>query len=204
MPTADAAIDAYQNALDHFVTGVAATQDPVVSAFHAVRRMAYRSGPDRTALTALRTGQGACTAKHVILRDVLRRLGEAADVEIVEGDFASGIPPHPSMTEALRSRLAGGPVVDFHCRVIWTPRGGSARVLDATWPDGLAAYGFAVNADWKGRGDTRSAMENPMARGRPDDVAGEKERLLSGLPDDVAEDRRRFLRLLSEWLADLG
>ena len=59
----------------------------LVQAFHAVRNLPYFSGPDRSALAALRTGRGACTAKHVLLRDLLRGLGTPAVVEIVEGDY---------------------------------------------------------------------------------------------------------------------
>jgi hypothetical protein len=68
-----------------------------VQAFHAVRNLPYFSGPDRTPLAALRNGRGACTAKHMLLRDLLRDLGYRADVELVDCDFAAAVPLVPAM-----------------------------------------------------------------------------------------------------------
>ena len=61
----------------------------------------------------MRTGRGACTAKHILLRDLLRRRGEVAEVELVEGDFAAGIPQVSSMTAPLRDMLRNGRVCRF-------------------------------------------------------------------------------------------
>jgi hypothetical protein len=177
--------------------------DDPVALFHAVRAMPYRSGPDRTPLGALRTGQGACTAKHLILRDALRLAGHRAEVELVEGDFAGAIPDHPSMPDPLRAEIAAGGVTDFHCRVRLSAPGQPHRRLDATWPDTLIPFGFATARGWDGTGDTAQAIARVRVAACVDGVLGEKARLLSALPPDAAARRLRFLRLLSDWLADV-
>ena len=191
--------DAYAAALAAFRTG--RSVDGVVAAFHAVRAMPYFSGPDRTPLAALASGRGACTAKHLVLRDLLRSIGERAEVEIVEGDFAAAIPDHPSMPEALRNEVRAGGVTDFHCRVRLTSRGHPRRRLDATWPDALVPYGFSTARGWDGTGDTVQAIPRVRVAACVEDVLAHKARLLSSLPAAAVARRLRFLRLLSEWLA---
>lgn len=207
MPISDPAVTgtratAYDDALDamraaHVLSGGTAG---VVQAYRAVQAMPYFSGPDRTPQAALRDGRGACTAKHLILRDLLRRMGVAAQVEIVEGDFARAVPLHPTMPPALREMVRAGGITDFHCRV-WLAEGDQR--LDATWPQALAAWGFAVDAGWSGQGDTLQAIAPVTLRSRDDDVLGTKVRLLGGLPEPVAARRKAFLALLSGWMAGL-
>lgn len=189
--------DPYARALDAFLAAHV-TSGTVVAAYRAVQAMPYYSGPDRTPLAALRAGRGACTAKHLVLRDVLRRMGQVAVVEIVEGDFASGIPVHPSMPEALQAMIRAGGVVDFHCRV--RLEGGPA--LDATWPLSLRRWGFDVQP-WDGAGDTTQAIARVSVRSRDEDVLGRKAELLAGLSEEDSARRLRFLALLSGWLAGL-
>ena len=174
----------------------------VLQAYTAVRQLAYFSGPDRTPLAALRSGCGACTAKHIILRDVLRRVGMRAVVEIVEGDFAAGIPLHASQPSDLQDMIRQRGVTDFHCRVRLMRPEGDLR-LDATWPDNLAAYGFAVNRTWAGTGDTLQAIPDVVVRSSDEDVLGAKARLLAGLRDATKRRRLEFLRLLSGWIAQI-
>lgn len=172
-----------------------------VEAYHAVRAMPYFSGSDRTPLQALRTGRGACTARHIILRDLLRGLGVPAEVEMVECDFAAAVPAHPTMPKALRATCETGGIRDVHCWVrAWN--GDVSVVMDATWPDDLARYGFAVNTGWDGDADTRPAAQGTV-RGAPEDVLAGKEALLAELTEEEASARRAFLAGLSEWLKDL-
>ncbi len=192
--------DPYAAALSAFAASFGG--DPV-ALFHGVRAMPYRSGPDRTPLAALRSGQGACTAKHLILRDMLRLAGHRAEVELVEGDFAGAIPDHASMPDTLRAEIARGGVTDYHCRVRLTTPGQPHRRLDATWPDALIPYGFATAQGWDGTGDTVQAIERVRVAACVDDVLTEKARLLSALPPAAAARRLRFLRLLSDWLSDV-
>lgn len=189
--------DPYEKALDAFLAAHV-TSGGVVAAYRAVQAMPYFSGPDRTPLAALRSGRGACTAKHLVLRDLLRRMGQGAVVEIVEGDFASGIPCHPSMPDALQDMIRAGGVADFHCRV----RLDGGPALDATWPLTLRRWGFDVRA-WDGAGDSGQAIARVTVRSTEEDVLGTKARLLATLSEADSARRLRFLALLSGWLAAL-
>lgn len=207
MPISDdlAADAAYQAQLDRFVAVKVADRGKggILQSYAAVRDMPYFSGPDRSPLAALRSGRGACTAKHIILRDVLRRVGERAEVEIVEGDFALNIPTHPTQSADLQAMIRQGGVTDFHCRVRLVRTAGDLR-LDATWPDDLAAFGFASNRMWDGESDTLQAIPDVVVRSRDEDVLGTKARLVTSLSGDIRQRRQDFLRLLSDWLAQIG
>ena len=194
----------YGRALDDFIARARQTsKEPVVVAlFHAVRNIPYFSSGDRTPEAVLRDHRGACTAKHILLRDLLRRCGESADVEIIEGDFAASMPVVESMPDMLKSWIRSGGIKDYHCYVVWR---GSEReqVLDATWPDLLGAYGFAINAGWRGDGDTALAIVPTFVKSRVEDVSPRKEKLLQSLSREESHNRKLFLSLLSEWLAEL-
>jgi hypothetical protein len=194
----------YTAALDAFLTrlNIAPGRADVVKTFHAVRNFRYFSNGDRSPLTALRDERGACTAKHILLRDLLRRQGEAADVELTEGDFAASMPLVKSMPDALKAWISSGGIHDFHCYVVW--RGVEReQILDATWPDKLSSFGFPVNASWAGEGDTLLAIKPMHVKARVEDVIGRKERMLSTLSREELHNRRVFLSLLSEWLSGL-
>lgn len=174
----------------------------ILQAYSAVRQMPYFSGADRTPMAALRDGRGACTAKHIILRDILRATGQRADVEIVQGDFAAAIPLHPTQEPALAQMIREADVMDFHCRVVLRGVDGDRR-LDATWPDALAQYGFSVNGGWTGKGDTLQAMPDAVVRATPEDVLSAKADMLITLGPAMIARRLEFLRLLSGWMAGL-
>lgn len=173
-----------------------------VEAYHAVRAMPYFSGPDRSPLAALRSGRGACTARHIVLRDLLRGLGIAADVELVDCDFAAAIPPHPTMEPSLKALAGAGGIRDMHCWVR-ARNGETAVLMDATWCDDLAAYGFPVNSGWTGDRDTRPAVANGVVRAAAEDVLASKEELLAELTNEEVSARRAFLAALSTWLEEL-
>ena len=199
-----AAGEAYGKRIDAFLAAAAAGGRPdAVTAFHAVRQLPYASRAQRDPAVALEAGEAACTAKHLLLRDCLRRLGEEAEVETVEGDFAAGIPEHPSMPAALRAERRAGPVRDFHNVTLW--RG---LRLDATWPDAVAPLGIATNAGWAGTGDTRIAVAGGESRGVAEDAAAFKAGLVDAMPAEERDRRARFLALLTGWLdaqrQDLG
>lgn len=194
----------YRAALEQFARSrvVGAGRDGAAEAFRAVRDMPYFSCRDRTPLAALRAGRGACTAKHLLLRDLLRGLGFQADVELVECDFAAAVPAAPTMPEPLRAATAAGGVRDVHCWV--RLRDGERGVLlDATWPEALAKHGFPVNGDWDGAGDTRPAVPDGVVRGAAEDVLARKAELLAELTEDESRVRREFLARLSAWMDDL-
>ncbi|MEQ8968389.1 MAG: hypothetical protein RID91_21395 [Azospirillaceae bacterium] len=201
----DSAGDDAAAAVDAFVARHAGASDAdprarVVALFHAVRALPYASTGVREPAAVLAAGAGSCTGKHMVLRDALRRIGERAEVEIVEGDFAAAIPVVAGMSSALARWTGRGGIRDYHNRVIWHAPEGEV-VLDATWPDAVARFGFAVNADWRGRGDTATALAVERVHGRPEDTITEKQALIETLPPRLQADRRAFLALLTDWLA---
>ena len=192
---------AYDLALDAFIASKGVHDVPGI--FHAVRKLGYFSSGERSAEAVMRSGRGACTAKHILLRDLLRRHGEMAEVELVAGDFAAGMPQTASMPLPLRDMIRNAGIPDFHCYVVWQNAGHEVR-LDATWPDALAFHGFAVNAGWDGTGDTVLAISPNGILAREEDVITAKARLLAGLTADQAGKRRLFLKLLSDWIATIS
>ena len=192
---------AYELALDAFMA-IQVVRD-VPGIYHAVRKLAYFSSGERSAAAVMRTGRGACTAKHILLRDLLRRQGARAEVELVQGDFAAGLPQVASMSLPLREMIRAAGVPDFHCYVVWQGPEHEVR-LDATWPDALVRYGFPVNAGWAGSGDTRLAITPGGITERAEDVIGAKARLLASLTAEQADKRRQFLTLLSNWIATIS
>lgn len=190
----------YSRQLDDFIDAHTSAGQPTVPAiFHAVRNLTYASDGNRRPEMVIATGRGSCTGKHVLLRDLLRHVGEEADVEFIEGDFAASMPVVASMSDELKRWVSSGGIKDFHCYVVWQ---GSERdmKLDATWPDRMAPLGYHVNAGWNGRGDTRVAIASGVVRGRAEDVLERKAALLATLSEKQIDDRLRFLKLLTDWM----
>ncbi|MEQ9491392.1 MAG: transglutaminase domain-containing protein [Alphaproteobacteria bacterium] len=174
--------------------------EQIVTAFHTVRRYVYLSDGVRDPDVIEARRAGSCTGKHLVLRNRLRDMGFDAKVETVQGDFSAGIPPHSSMSPELREMIRGEPVMDFH-NFVRVEFGGRSIVLDATWHDEVAAYGFSVNADWNGDGDTRIALVPERSLGFSEDVISLKESSLESLDDAMKSRRLKFLKMLSEWIA---
>ena len=192
---------AYDLALDAFTARHGAQDVPGI--YHAVRKLGYFSSGERSPDAVMRTGRGACTAKHILLRDLLRRQGQVAEVVLAEGDFAAGIPEAASMPMPLRDMIRAKGIADFHCYVVWQIAG-QPVLLDATWPDALAAQGFAVNAGWGGVGNTALAISPTGIRENAEDVIAAKARLMLGLTAQDAEKRLKFLKLLSDWIVTVS
>ena len=194
------AASSYSHTLDGFLDrSVGSGRVSVPAIYHAVRNLTYASDGNRQPEIVIATGKGSCTGKHLLLRDLLRHVGETADVEFIEGDFAAAMPVIPSMSEELKHWVSSGGIKDFHCYVVWRGDEGEVK-LDATWPDRMASLGFPVNAKWNGAGDTRVAINAGTVKGRAEDVLGRKKVLLATLTEKQINDRLRFLKLLTEWM----
>ncbi len=192
----------YNTRLDAFLAGLVcdSSRPNVTSVFHAVRNIPYASRGGRTPEWVLENGEGSCSGKHILLRDLLRRIGETADVETVEGDFAAGIPVVDTMPQALLAWVRSGGIRDYHNYVVWHGPGREMK-LDATWPDRLAPLGFPVNTAWAGKSDTLLALTPLMVKARVEDVVSYKVSLLAQLSESEATDRLAFLALLTDWLS---
>jgi hypothetical protein len=196
------AVGHYDSRLDAFLEQVSLAHHKadVPAIFHAVRNIRYASRGNRTPLGVLDSNEGSCSGKHILLRDLLRRAGEIADVEIVEGDFAAGLPVADTMPEALQRWIRNGGIRDFHNYVVW--RGPVRELkLDATWHDALTGFNFPVNSSWTGDGDTKLAIEPFGVKARVEDLIDVKARLLMALSENEAADRKAFLELLTNWIS---
>lgn len=199
-PQGGSAFADYAGKLERFLADSLGKARPSVPAvYHAVRNLTYASDGNRDPGRVIDEKRGACTGKHLLLRDLLRHIGEKADVELVAGDFAAGMPQIASMPEALKAWISKGGIRDFHCYVVWSD-GGREMKLDATWPDMLKPLGYPVNSGWDGKGDTRIALTPDGIRVRDENVIARKEALLATLSDEQRRDRRAFLELLTKWM----
>lgn len=175
----------------------------VVRLFHRVRCFTYLSDGVRDPRVVAARGAGSCTGKHILLRDWLRKEDIKADVEFVRGDFAASVPCHHSMPSMLKQMVNDRGIVDYHNFVIAEVRGRSVT-LDATWHDALAPFGFSINADWNGVGNTRLAVAPEKFLGVKEDVIAFKRICIDKLPDDDKSRRLKFIRLLSNWIANIA
>jgi hypothetical protein len=193
----------YEAKLDAFLDGMGEVgrAPGAVRIFHSVRNIPYASRGSRDPAEVLEANQGSCSGKHLLLRDLLRRSGEVAEIETVEGDFAAGLPEVETMPPALRAWVRDGGIRDFHQYVVWSGPEGESK-LDATWPDYLARFGFSTNSAWDGSGDTVIALTPTRVVGRVEDLIPFKEGLLASLSPVETADRLAFLSLLTDWLAE--
>ena len=171
-------------------------------AYHAVRRIPYGSTGERDPVKIIANNLGSCSGKHILLRDVLREMGRQAEIITMFTHFNRGIPSHPAMPPDLRAMVEGEDVCDFH-HYVRIRTGRRWTKLDATWHDALIRYGFAVNCDWRGHGNTTLAA-TPIREYPPvEDLAAWKVQLLTKLNPEQRELRARFFRRLTEWMMTL-
>lgn len=170
--------------------------------YHAVRRIPYGSVGKRDPVEVIANNLGSCSGKHILLRDLIRRTGREAHAITMFTYFNRGIPADPSMPQALRDLIDGRDVCDFHHYVLARGEHGLLK-LDATWHDALIPYGFPVNRDWSGDGDTVLAA-TPIREYEPaEDLAALKAELLSELTPEQSELRDSFFRQLGDWMRTL-
>ena len=194
----------YDRTIEAFVAPLAGAnrKEAVVACYHAVRNFDYLSDGVRDPQTVIDRRAGSCSGKHIVLRDCLVALGETASIETVEGDFAGGIPDHETMPDELRIYVRDGGIRDFHQFVVWESGSDSCR-LDATWPDQLEIFGFSINRDWHGSGDTRLALQPERYCGPTEDIQHTKAELIGGLTPVERNRREVFLEVFSRWLGSL-
>jgi hypothetical protein len=173
----------------------------LVTVYHAVRNIPYGRIGQRDPLRVLAENAGSCSAKHMLLDQLLRRLGYGTRLITVFTHFEEGVPDHESYPKELRE-LLHRPVPDFH-HFLRVEHGGRWLDLDATWHDALAPYGFRVNTGWAGDRNTQIAARPRKEYPSTDDLVPLKERLLDGLTPEDRALRTRFFALLSDWIEKL-
>jgi len=177
-------------------------ENRLVEIFHAVRRLPYASTGERNPAQVVRAGRGSCSGKHILLRDLLVEAGYKACVTTIRGDLAAAMPAAADFPDELQRLIDAGDVPDFH-HYVSVDIDGRTVVLDATWHDQVAAFGFPVNHDWDGKGDTRVAVTPSEVLETVEDVAGYKASLIATLSTTQRDRRRRFLELLTTWIENI-
>lgn len=175
------------------------SRTPLVEIYHAVRNIPYGSTGERDPVQVIANNYGSCSGKHILLRDLLRSAGYSAEIITVFTYFNQGIPEHPDMPGELRRLIRGDPVSDFH-HFVRVDAGSQFLLLDGTWHDPMIAFGFPVNIDWAGLGDTVLAGKRVREYPPTEDVAAMKVELLKGLSAAELDHRARFLRALTNWI----
>jgi hypothetical protein len=170
--------------------------------YHAVRNIPYGSVGERDPVKIIANNLGSCSGKHILLRDLLRETGREAQVMTMFTHFNRGVPSHPSMPETLRALIDGPNVCDFHHYVRMRRERGWVK-LDATWHDALIPFGFPVNRDWKGQGETLLAAVPIREYEAVENLAAWKIELLQQLTAEQQELRTRFFRHLADWMMTL-
>jgi Transglutaminase-like superfamily len=170
--------------------------------YHAVRKIPYGSIGERDAVKVIANNLGSCSGKHILLRDLLRETGHEAEIITIFTYFNRGVPSHPAMPEDLRKMIEDENICDFH-HYVHARRGDRWLKLDATWHDALSPYGFPVNRDWRGQGDTVLAATPVREYPAVEDLATWKMDLLEQLDPEQRDERARFFRRLSAWIATL-
>ena len=167
--------------------------------YHAVRNIPYGSTGVRDPVKVIENNVGSCSCKHILLGDLLRAENVPAEIITIFTYFNKGVPVHESYPKELARMIRDEEVCDFHHFVRAQANGRWIR-LDATWHDTVASYGFPVNRDWDGTGDTVLAAK-PI-RSYPDvpDVAALKEDLIASLSSEERDRRARFFQLLTRWI----
>src|SRR5215831_6711550 len=181
---------------------VKSTESELADVYRAVRNIPYGSVGERDAEKVITNNVGSCSGKHILLRDLLRQTGRDAEIITIFAHFNRGVPSHPAMPTDLRAMIDGDPVCDFH-HYVRVLENHQPLKLDATWHDALVSFGFPVNCNWRGEGDTVLAATPLREYPAVEELAAWKADLLAQLTPAERDMRTRFFARLTEWMATL-
>lgn len=169
--------------------------------YHQVRNIPYGSNGNRQPRVVYESNVGSCSGKHILLRDLLRQAGFEAEIITMFTYFNESTPVCDSFPKELKALGAGARIPDFHHYVRAKNQGRWVK-LDATWHDKLKAFGFKVNNDWSGDGDTELASVPEREYANEEDIIPFKAHLVDSLPSDQREIRAKYFELVTKWIAD--
>jgi len=169
--------------------------------YHQVRNIPYGSNGSRDPRIVYESNVGSCSGKHILLRDLLREAGHKAEIITMFTYFNESTPICDSFSEELKTLGASTRIPDFH-HYVRVKKQGKWLKLDATWHDGLAAFGFKVNSDWAGQGDTALASVAEREYPNEEDIIAFKAHLVDSLPSDQREVRAKYFAMVTGWIAE--
>lgn len=140
----------------------------------------HRPLRENSVAASLAEWRGTCSAKHLAVYDLLRRLDLTPKFWMAR----YLIPPDfPGCSETLRAALRRTDVHDVH-NYVTCDLGRGDVLIDVTFPQALAPHGFVVTADWTGDGDFALACTPLETR----EIAA---------PADALNAKREWLRALN-------
>lgn len=185
-----------------FLKGLIAVNDlnDIPAIYHQVRKIPYGSNGNRDPRIVYESNVGSCSGKHILLRDLLRCAGFETEVITMFTYFNESTPLCDSFPDELKSLSEKDRVPDFH-HYVRVKQYGDWVKLDATWHDELDRFGFAVNTEWTGEGDTLLASVPEQEYPNEENLIDFKARLVAALPDDQRALRARYFQLVTKWIA---
>jgi hypothetical protein len=175
---------------------------PQISIFNKVRDIPYGSTGEREPEEIVRNNLGSCSGKHILLSNLLRKLGMKTKIATCLHHFEKALPFNETYPKRLKDIINNYNVIDFH-HFVRLYVDGSWVALDASWDAPLQYFGFPVNLNWDGRSDTIIAVKPIKFYDDTDDIIMFKQKLLGTLKPQESDVRSEFLKLLTDWLRSI-
>lgn len=171
-------------------------------AFRLVRDMPYMRASDRQPETLIREWRGTCSGKHYLLKDLYAEMGIPS--RLMACTHVAYIDPKKAAPE-LRQLLeqTGGRFVDVHNYLVLELSEGE-MIVDATWPQATAKYGFPVNEYFKLGSDQQIACDPIECWPVPEDRDPQDFKqglLMEHFTPEELEHRDQVIRILGNSLA---
>ncbi len=190
----------YKNFLNSVLKDENATT--ITEIYHLVRNIPYGSNGNRDPREVYKTKVGSCSGKHTLLRDLLRQAGYKVEIITMFTHFNKSCPVHETYPPELKKISQNSEIPDFHHYVRVFANGKWVK-LDATWHDGMLPYGFVVNNEWNGVGDTHLASVPLHEYPNEEELTDFKKNLVASLSDEDRQLRLRYFTLVTHWISGL-
>ena len=175
----------------------------ITKVYHRVRNIPYGSTGNRNPQLVCELNVGSCSGKHILLRDLLREVGQEAEVITMFTYFNESTPVHDSYSTELKELSSNFRIPDFH-HYVRVKRRSNWINLDATWHNATIPFGFTVNHDWDGEGDTKLASIAEQEYPNQEQLIDFKQHLVASLSNEQRNIRARYFELVSDWIAQLS
>lgn len=192
----------YAEILEQWCPSETGPEARLVCAFRRVRDIPYGSKGEREPEIIVRNNLGSCSGKHILLHHLFRQLGLQSKIMTCFHYFDQALPADNDYPQRLREIINNHHVIDFHHFIKLKIKTKWLNV-DATWDRPLSAYGFPVNLDWKGKGNTTVAVHPIKFYPQTSNIIELKKSLLAGLSPAERKIRAEFLQLLTDWFQDI-
>ena len=173
-----------------------------ICAFQKIRDIPYGSTGEREPEIIVNNNLGSCSGKHILLNHLFIKLGLQSKIMTCLHHFDQALPTGNKYPRRLQEIIRDHRVIDFH-HFIKLKVDQEWFNVDATWDSPLNAYGFPVNLDWQGKGQTTIAVQPIKFYPETDNIIALKEKLISELPPKERSIRAEFLELLTKWFRDI-